>query len=590
MNIRRLFCLLTLTLLMLPLCVSADAQELHSAQADLYIHGKLPTPPMVMTIDFDVSEFNDLVYDGLTAQAEEIDISSFALTPEALQTAYGNLINDNPELFYLDNRFYYSLSSNGIVINLYPCYLYTGADLQSRIASFNSSVSRIASYANRASTTVGKLMLANEYFCLNFKYDYSYSIYSPDQLFSKGTGVCQAYMLGYAAVLDRLGIPNTHATSSAMNHTWNMVQVGGSWYHIDVTWNDPSGMAPHFAGYSYFMLSDSGIIAAEHYNWVSQVSADNRQYDSFFWRSTYHPLPVLGSTVYYVAPDAQDYALRTVKAYNLSSHTESTLFSYSLYAADGSCSFYDGIDPFWVTDSRIYYAVQNALYSANRDGSDKRLEYVAEDPSYHIWALHLDGGSLNLFLSSSPFDEGTVVPFTSQDIRLTLTPAQLEMRSGESAALTAMLGGIENFAIDLTWYSSDESIATVDGSGCISTLSPGICTISVQCGETMRAECLVLVHSDNPLLLPSDLVSIEAEAFLSTAAEEIILPEGVSSIGANAFADCENLVLVTLPESLSSIDPSAFAGSDSITLLCAPGSAAEAFAAEQNIPVFLLPE
>lgn len=580
---------LFLILLALPLCAQADTPKLYTAQADLYIHGKLPTPPMVMTIDFDVSAFNDFVYDKLIAQAEEIDVTTFALTPEALRSAYSNLINDSPELFYLDTLYYYATSGD-IVSTFHPCYLYTGADLQSRIRSFNAAVSRIASYANRASTTLGKLMLANEYFCLNFEYDNSYSIYGPDQLFSQGTGVCQAYMLGYAAVLDRLGIPNTHATSTAMNHTWNLVQVDGNWYHIDVTWNDPSGLASHFASYSYFMLSDSGIRNAEHHNWAAQVSAGNSKYDNFFWRSTYHPLPVLGSTVYYVAPDAQDYALRTIKAYNLSTQTESTLFSYSLYAADGSCSFYDGIDPFWVTDSRIYYAVQNALYSANRDGSNPRLEYVAADPSAFIWAVHLDGSTLNLFLSSTPFHEGLVVPFTSQDIRLTLTPAQLEMRPGESAGLTALLGGIENFALPLTWNSSDESLAVVDESGCISALSPGLCAISVQCGETMRAECRVLVHSDSPLLLPQDVVRIEAEAFTQTSAQEIILPEGITAVGERAFADCENLILATLPATLESIDPTAFAGNDALTLLCTPGSAAEAFAAEQNIPVFLLPE
>ena len=106
----------------------------------------------------------------------------------------------------------------------------------------------------------------------------------------------------------------------------------------------------------------------------------------------------------------------------------------------------------------------------------------------------------------------------------------------------------------------------------------------------MRAECRVLVHSDSPLLLPQDVVRIEAEAFTQTSAQEIILPEGITAVGERAFADCENLILATLPATLESIDPTAFAGSDALTLLCAPGSAAEAFAAEQNIPVFLLPE
>ena len=44
--------------------------------------------------------------------------------------------------------------------------------------------------------------------------------------------------------------------------------------------------------------------------------------------------------------------------------------------------------------------------------------------------------------------------------------------------------------------------------------------------------------------LPARLTVIEEEAFKGIDAEKVIIPAGVISIGANAFADCENLMLV----------------------------------------------
>lgn len=52
------------------------------------------------------------------------------------------------------------------------------------------------------------------------------------------------------------------------------------------------------------------------------------------------------------------------------------------------------------------------------------------------------------------------------------------------------------------------------------------------------------------LKLPDSLNTIEPEAFAGTAAEVIILPDGCTSVGSKAFADCDNLVYVFVPASL----------------------------------------
>ena len=44
-------------------------------------------------------------------------------------------------------------------------------------------------------------------------------------------------------------------------HMWNMVKVGGLWYHVDVTWDDPISSSGPMLRYDYFLVSDSTILA-----------------------------------------------------------------------------------------------------------------------------------------------------------------------------------------------------------------------------------------------------------------------------------------------------------------------------------------
>ena len=66
--------------------------------------------------------------------------------------------------------------------------------------------------------------------------------------------------------------------------------------------------------------------------------------------------------------------------------------------------------------------------------------------------------------------------------------------------------------------------------------------------------------------LPTSLTVIGEEAFEGTALEAVSLPESVVSVGNNAFAGNENLVMVSFPDSLSDLQGNPFSGSPHITL------------------------
>ena len=102
-----------------------------------------------------------------------------------------------------------------------------------------------------------KALALHDWLCANAAYDYTYSNYGADDILFDGTGVCQAYTEAYGLLLSAAGIDNARARGSAGggSHAWNMVRLGGRWYHVDCTWDDGTYRIDHL----YFGLSDYAI-------------------------------------------------------------------------------------------------------------------------------------------------------------------------------------------------------------------------------------------------------------------------------------------------------------------------------------------
>ena len=83
----------------------------------------------------------------------------------------------------------------------------------------------------------------HDYIINNVEYDNSISRFTAySALFDKKT-VCQGYSLLYYKLLTEAGVQCRYITGygDGESHSWNLVKVGGSWYNVDVTWDDPEG-------------------------------------------------------------------------------------------------------------------------------------------------------------------------------------------------------------------------------------------------------------------------------------------------------------------------------------------------------------
>ncbi len=95
----------------------------------------------------------------------------------------------------------------------------------------------------------------------------------------------------------------------------------------------------------------------------------------------------------------------------------------------------------------------------------------------------------------------------------------------------------------------------------------------------------------NRLSIPSSIdgvpvVGINEGAFRNYSVEEVILPEGLQTVGWFAFSGCYRLRSVTLPESVRDIGYGAFElCSTSLRFICPTGSYAAQYAKSYGIPV-----
>lgn len=140
-----------------------------------------------------------------------------------------------------------------------------------------------------------------------YDYDNQQAGTCPDESYSMvgvlwhKVGVCQGYSEAYAYMLDQCGIPNRFAQSTALNHIWNIVTIGGKEYYVDVTWDDPAaydryGQVTH----NYFLVSMEKLRQDHNATDYSTIPAGVTTYDTYFWTESRSEFQLVDGQIYYL--------------------------------------------------------------------------------------------------------------------------------------------------------------------------------------------------------------------------------------------------------------------------------------------------
>lgn len=194
--------------------------------------------------------------------------SSFAvprLSGRELADLYFKVRMDYPEIFY-SVKFTYRYYENADHVELIPEYIFEKKKIKEHQKALEARVKKLARPAEKLDEK-GKELYIHDFICQNITYDKLKKAYSHEIIGALGQGVavCEGIAKAVKILCDELGIWCIIALSEAnpekgikYRHAWNILKIGGSYYHFDATFDNTLGKGGMLR-YDYVNLSDSQI-------------------------------------------------------------------------------------------------------------------------------------------------------------------------------------------------------------------------------------------------------------------------------------------------------------------------------------------
>lgn len=219
----------------------------------------------------------DVIREGFYSFSESIDIREYKIPPSELTRLVSSVIKDDPYLFFVNWHMSFSFVEGGHVLSLRPTYNMTEEEVFFALEYCKERAREIASAAADCEGQGAMALFVHDYICYNFGYDETMESDDLLDFFKSGKGTCQGYAAAYMAVLRELGIPCHYVASDTISHIWNLVEIDGEWYHVDLTWDDSTGEGSR----RHFLLSDRLAEERGHRDWYSSVRVvcDSEKFD-----------------------------------------------------------------------------------------------------------------------------------------------------------------------------------------------------------------------------------------------------------------------------------------------------------------------
>lgn len=179
------------------------------------------------------------IYDGATRGLTSIDLSKLSVSVDELQLVFWACDFDNPQLLNVAGGYVYSYLDSDVrsIAIMY------GRDINQTTAILKEIEARTASVisnARKLPSDYERVKFFHDWIIDNTKYVLHGEKYISelDGPVIHGEALCEGYSRAFAYLCQSVGIPCVciHGHGNGGDHMWNMVQIEGNWYHIDVTW------------------------------------------------------------------------------------------------------------------------------------------------------------------------------------------------------------------------------------------------------------------------------------------------------------------------------------------------------------------
>lgn len=515
-------------------------------------------------------DFSKYLADELRNYNTDINLRGYNISVDDIGAIFFSVVFENPDIFYVYSNSFESSSDSesGILVSLRPTYIFNKEDLPAKKAELEKNAAAILSGVDESWSDVYKCRYIHDMICQYVHYDMD--IYNTDPNLRTAYGalveneaVCEGYTSAYNYLLGKIGIEAHYIQSIKMEHAWSLIKLGGKYYHVDVTYDDPSydtlGQALHL----YCIISDTGLKAdGIHHDWISSMKAGDKGYDSVWWRKVNTFIFTVDGNDYYMN---QSYGSSVYGAFmkrNIQSGNERVIEKITTrWTVEGkSDTFWERAYCYITYDGNYFYYNDNEGVYRHRPDDSSYFDVLYKKPSNAsglVFGLALNMDSkLYVSVKSSPNVEDVVYYIDknvmNQNFDAGDTDPKTEFNETEDGVfLTNFADDSENIIIPEVY--GDKSVVAVgdnvfsDRQNLKSVIIPeGITTI----GNAAFYNCPNLTS----VTLPSTLKTIDAAAFYGCSSlKEITIPETVTKIGKNAFGNCVNLTIKGYKDSIAEV-------------------------------------
>lgn len=174
------------------------------------------------------------------------------------------------------------------------------------------------------------------------------------------------------------------------------------------------------------------------------------------------------------------------------------------------------------TDNHVLYRVTPIFKGDNLLASGVQMEaYSVEDKGkgicFNVYCYNVQPGiTINYADGSSKLSDGTITS-------VTLNYSKYSLKVGQSKTLVATLTPASSKE-KVTWYSSNNKIATVSSNGKVTAKKAGTVTITAKTSNGLKATCKVTVKAKNDTSVSSGTTTTGCTYVLNTNTKKFHLP------------------------------------------------------------------
>jgi hypothetical protein len=218
--------------------------------------------PYYELLDDNKKSIYTLMLEFIYKQRDELDLSSFNIDKDDLRIIFESILNDNPEIFWLDSKYSYTYLVETEKISVVKfTYLFNEEETKSIRIKIEEEANTIIAKVKDKKLDYEKEKVVHDELIKLIEYDESVS---DDQtlygaLINK-KAVCAGYVKSFQYIMMKLGIPTYYISGYAdEDHAWNLVELEDGFYNVDLTWDDQADRII----YKYFNVSDE-LISKDH--------------------------------------------------------------------------------------------------------------------------------------------------------------------------------------------------------------------------------------------------------------------------------------------------------------------------------------